>query len=78
VPEGAFRIGAVAMEPIPAVPGIHPGSIAVTVLAFTSLHAVQEIMIPTCERGESNSSSTKSNLLYVESKITVLWIWIWK
>jgi len=29
------------MEPIPAVPGIHPGSIAVTVVAFASLFAGQ-------------------------------------
>lgn len=50
MPERAFRIGTVAMEPIPAVPGIHPGSIAVTVLAFTSLHAVQKIQSnPACE-----------------------------
>jgi hypothetical protein len=43
VPKGAFRICAVAMEPIPAVPGIHPRSIAMTVLAFTSLHARQHV-----------------------------------
>lgn len=42
VPKRAFRICAVALEPIPAVPGIHPGSIAMTILTFTSLHAGQQ------------------------------------
>jgi hypothetical protein len=39
VPKGTFRIGAVAIEPVPAVPWIHPGSVAMAVLALASLRA---------------------------------------